>query len=133
LGAAQSWTFHSTTYVNGPATLIVARRGLMHFGSVGYGDWRWNGGAVATHWNAGGIRYARFRQQSAGQDWLLDIPYWPFILITGSLAVTSAIFARRKREFLKNGHCERCGYDLRATPDRCPECGMVPKKTEAAV
>ena len=39
--------------------------------------------------------------------------------------------SRRRRLRLFAGLCQNCGYDMRSTPDRCPECGAVRQLTSA--
>jgi len=50
------------------------------------------------------------------------VPYW-FVSIATALPFASWLFRRRKLSGYQFGLCSVCGYDLRATPDRCPECG----------
>ena len=50
---------------------------------------------------------------------LLWIPFAALVLPL----VRREIADRRRRTAESNGLCASCGYDLRATPERCPECG----------
>jgi hypothetical protein len=76
-------------------------------------------------------------QQSAIRDqWhrRLDAPVVSVAYrnVAGVLVILPAIccgtwLLRRWRSYLRvqHNHCPTCGYDLRSTPDRCPECGAA--------
>jgi hypothetical protein len=61
---------------------------------------------------------------------LLTVRLWFLCCLFGALPawrVSSGVVRRyrRRRRRLRtaSGRCAFCGYDLRASPDRCPECG----------
>lgn len=88
---------------------------------------RWNG--TRTHFRAFGIVFDSGRRSlfddggADASDCTLVLPFWlalPFTLPVAAIW-RIAIARSRGRRF---GHCSACGYDLRASRGRCPECGM---------
>ena len=53
------------------------------------------------------------------------VPYWFLVCATGAASAPWLYFCQRRLRrvrAVKRGRCPTCGYDLRASKDRCPEC-----------
>jgi hypothetical protein len=101
-------------------------RQLLHVdGTVLGGDESlWNRIGFAA-WSAGSAK------NSNSAERVCVIPYW-FIATLFALAPifrSRALLSSRRRG--RPGACRKCSYDLRATPDRCPECGTMPTNVKA--
>ena len=103
---------------------LISNQGTVHFFTAVEGDgvsrWRWKNSGVLGYLRSGG--WAGFAVHRNGRELVVGVPRWSLCLL---LAVPAAArFAWRSRR-RNPGHCRQCGYDLRATPDRCPECGAL--------
>jgi hypothetical protein len=56
------------------------------------------------------------------------LPLWALTVAFGIIPVTRWRRWRQRRR-RRPGFCESCGHDLRGSPERCPECGTVPKNS----
>jgi hypothetical protein len=57
--------------------------------------------------------------------WQVTAPAWFLFLVVAGPGVLIGVRAWRRRQQRRAGLCAGCGYDLRATPERCPECGRA--------
>ena len=58
----------------------------------------------------------------------LSIPHAYLLLFFSTLPLVCLYHHLRRSFPYPHGQCVKCGYDLRATPDRCPECGTISAK-----
>jgi hypothetical protein len=88
-------------------------------------------GFMYTHWDISwGIELSPAFYGCRTMGSRLVLPAWGVFCGLSILpAWWLARFILRTRQRMagrKAGLCLTCGYDLRATPERCPECGVVP-------
>jgi hypothetical protein len=67
-----------------------------------------------------------------GDRSVLAVRPWLPALLTAVLPAAWLIRFRQARRALRRGLCPTCGYDLRASPERCPECGAASAEPAAA-
>jgi hypothetical protein len=64
------------------------------------------------------FRYTRWSDGSGE----VGVPFWSIALLCATVGGAAGAAARVKRLRARQGRCRVCGYDLRASRARCPEC-----------
>lgn len=93
---------------------------------------RWSsqppGYAEAMKDNSGQSRFFAGRRDATTPDGVahsglnVTVPCWALFLLTAAFPIGRVVRHARHRRRDQRGLCSSCGYDLRASPDRCPEC-----------
>jgi hypothetical protein len=97
---------------------------------TGFSSEHWDSRAYPLRWpsgtttNALGFGGEHFRLPE-GDDYTLVVPYYAITIALFALPLIWLLRYWRRRKALAAHRCPACGYDLRATPNRCPECGRA--------
>ena len=99
--------FRATSAADRPKALDRGRFDMTVHDRLGFSRWQ-----SSANWTFTSLRF-----------WGVSIPLWTLAVATLLLPLTSLWQLAGLRSRRRKGSCLKCGYDLRATPDRCPECG----------
>jgi hypothetical protein len=89
-------------------------------------------GLTVRRWQP--VRWFTF-PDGAGVSSYVVVPHWMLVALFAACPIVRArhwVKCRARDRRRASGRCVACGYDLRATPARCPECGAA-SGTSAAV
>ena len=90
-----------------------------------YGRWSQTADCPNSRtWSALGCSLRWEMGPSAGEwEMRLAVPCSYLVLLTAVLPAGRLLGWHGRRQSRRRGLCPACGYDLRASPGRCPECG----------